>query len=73
MSLGQTGWKSQLHFFVEVWGPERLSKEQQVTQMETEEKVLIVQKGKQEEKDRMRQNMRDGEKVSPGDRKVSEQ
>lgn len=29
MFLGQTSWKSQLHFFVEVWGPERLSKEQQ--------------------------------------------
>lgn len=29
--------------------------------METEEKVLIVQKGKQEEKDTMRQNMSDGE------------
>lgn len=41
--------------------------------METEEKVLIVQKGKQEEKDTMGQNMRDGEKVSPGVRKVSKQ
>ena len=29
MSLGQTGWKSQLHFLIKVWGPEERSNTKQ--------------------------------------------
>lgn len=36
--LRQTGWKSHLHFLVEVWGPERELGKKGVTKEETREK-----------------------------------